>query len=181
MNQEVIMIINAPHSVARAFLAMKELESFLPRYCDIAMRVIEEYQNVVPRLAETKDKDARGEIIGGFLARVNEYVLGKDSDSVVLWPLFNHTPIQVGLAFRSQLIYTLTRDEVTIHHILNFINIVYFPSLNLLELNNALLTSGRYARPNKARYQKMMVLLAHQVAMNASHGELALSESEGAV
>jgi hypothetical protein len=181
MNQEVIMIINAPHSVARAFLAMKELESFLPRYCDIAMRVIEEYQNVVPRLAETKDKDARGEIIGGFLARVNEYVLGKDSDSVVLWPLFNHTPIQVGLAFRSQLIYTLTRDEVTIHHILNFINIVYFPSLNLLELNNALLTSGRYARPNKARYQKMLVLLAHQVVMNASHGELALSESEGAV
>lgn len=175
------MIINAPHSVARAFLAMKELESFLPRYCDIAMRVIEEYQNVVPRLAETKDKDARGEIIGGFLARVNEYVLGKDSDSVVLWPLFNHTPIQVGLAFRSQLIYTLTRDEVTIHHILNFINIVYFPSLNLLELNNALLTSGRYARPNKARYQKMLVLLAHQVAMNASHGELVLSESEGAV
>jgi len=175
------MIINAPHSVARAFLAMKELESFLPRYCDIAMRVIEEYQNVVPRLAETKDKDARGEIIGGFLARVNEYVLGKDSDSVVLWPLFNHTPIQVGLAFRSQLIYTLTRDEVTIHHILNFINIVYFPSLNLLELNNALLTSGRYARPNKARYQKMLVLLAHQVAMNASHGELVLSDSEGAV
>lgn len=172
------MIINAPHSVARAFLAMKELESFLSRYTDVAMRVIEEYQGVVHRLAEAKDQDARGEIISGFLARVNEYVLGKDAEKIVPWPLFNHTPIQVGLAFRGQLIYTTTRKEVTVHHILNFINIVYFPSLNLLELNNALLTNGQYARPNSARYQKMLVLLAHQVAMNATRGELELSESE---
>jgi len=170
------MIIDAPHSVARAFLGMKELESFIPRYVDVVMKTVAEMQNSAERL-KVDDKESRDAVLGQLVTNVNVFVLGDDAENVKDWPLVSMSPLHVGLAFRSQLIYLLSRDEVNIRNILNFINVVYFPNLNLVELNEMLLRYGDRPGPNSARVQKMLVLLVHQVAMLTSRRELALTET----
>jgi len=170
------MIIDAPHSVARAFLGMKELESFIPRYVDVVMKTVAEMQNSAERL-KVDDKESRDAVLGQLVTNVNVFVLGDDAENVKDWPLVSMSPLHVGLAFRSQLIYLLSRDEVNIRNILNFINVVYFPNLNLVELNEMLLRYGDRPGPNSARVQKMLVLLVHQVAMLASRRELVLTET----
>ena len=170
------MIIDAPHSVARAYLAMKELEAFVPRYVDVVLRVVAEMHNAAEKL-KVNDKETRDGVLGGLLASVNEIILGADAEGVKPWPLVALTPLHVGLAFRSQLIYLLTREEITIDNILNFINVVYFPALNLSGVNQHLLKNGKYAHPNSEAFQKLLVLLIHQVAQLSARGELALEET----
>lgn len=167
------MIIDAPHSVGRAYLGMKELETFIPRYVDVVLRVVAEMHNSAEKL-KVDDKETRDGVLGALLASVNAIVLGEDTEHVKQWPLVVMSPTHCGLAFRSQLIYLLTREEVTIDNILNFINIVYFPTLNLTLLNAHLVSNGKYGRPNSAAFQKMLVLLIHQVAQMSARGELAL-------
>lgn len=169
------MIIDAPHSVGRAYLGMKELETFIPRYVDVVLRVVAEMHNAAEKL-KVDDKETRDGALGALLAEVNTIILGTDAEKVKVWPLVVMSPTHVGLAFRSQLIYLLTREEVSIDNILNFINVVYFPSLNLTGINQHLLKNGKYAQPNSASFQHMLVLLIHQVAQMSSRGELAIAE-----
>lgn len=169
------MIIDAPHSVGRAYLGMKELETFIPRYVDVVLRVVAEMHNAAEKL-KVDDKETRDGALGALLAEVNTIILGTDAEKVKVWPLVVMSPTHVGLAFRSQLIYLLTREEVSIDNILNFINVVYFPTLNLTGINQHLLKNGKYAVPNSAAFQHMLVLLIHQVAQMSSRGELTLPE-----
>lgn len=171
------MIIDAPHSIARALLAMKDLEAFVPRYVEVAMKTVAEMHNCAERL-KTEDKESRDSVLGQLLTQVNNFVLGDNPDKVNPWPLVTLTPLHTGLAFRSQLIYLLTLDEVNIRSILNFINVVYFPTLNLTELNESILRYGERPHPNSAATQKLALMLIHQVAMMATRGELTLDETE---
>lgn len=169
------MIVDAPHSIARAFLGMKALETFLPRYVELINRTVVELHNSAERL-KMDDKETRDGALGSLLTKVNSLVLGEDPDTITQWPLVTLTPMHVGLAYRSQMLYLLSRTEINVHHILSFINLVYFPSLNLTELNESILRYGDRTDQNSKRYQHMLVLLVHQVAMQASYGELMLPE-----
>lgn len=171
------MIIDAPHSVARGFLAMKELEAFIPRYTAVVMRTVMEMQNCAERL-KADDKEARDVVLGQLLVNVNTYVLGDDPDQVEQWPLTNITPLHTGLAYRSQLMALLAKTEITVQDILGFINLVYFPALNLTVLNDELLANGDRAAPNSGRFQRMLLLMLHQAAMLGSRGELTLKTTD---
>lgn len=167
------MIIDAPHSVARAFLGMKALETFLPRYVDLINRTVVEIHNGAERL-KNDDKETRDGSLGTLMTKINSLVLGEDPDTITQWPLVTMAPLPVGLAYRSQLMLLLSRTEVNVHHILSFINLVYFPSLNLTQLNESILRYGDRTDQNSKQYQHMLVLLVHQVAMQCSYGELVL-------
>lgn len=169
------MIIDAPHSIARAYLGMRELETFIPRYVEVVMKTVAEMHNSAERL-KIDDKESRDAVLGQLLTTVNTFILGEDETNVKQWPLVTLTPVHVGLAFRSQLLRLLTATEVDIRAILNFINVVYFPALNLAQLNESILNYGERPAPNSAATQKMMLLLIHQVAMLSSRGELVLDE-----
>lgn len=174
------MFIDAPHSVARAYLGMRELETFIPRYVEVVMKTVAEMHNSAERL-KSNDKETRDGVLGQLLTNVNNFVLGEDPDNVQAWPVVTISPLHTGLAFRSQLLYLLACEEVDIRKILNFINVVYFPTLNLLEVNECILRTGKYCDPNSARTQKLVLLLIHQVAQLASRQELILPSDEGDV
>lgn len=167
------MIIDAPHSVARAFLAMKELETFIPRYTDVVMKTVADLHNSAERL-KADDKESRDGVLGQLLVNVNTFILGDDPKQIKAWPLVTMTPLHIGLAYRSQMIYLLSRTEIDAITILNFINVVYFPSLNLGGLNDMLLKYGIRCDPNSAQTQRLVLLLAHQVAQLAARQELLL-------
>ncbi|QXO10139.1 hypothetical protein pEaSNUABM37_00178 [Erwinia phage pEa_SNUABM_37] len=175
--KDTIMIIDAPHSVARAFLGMKELETFIPRYTEVVLKTVTEMHNSAERL-KTDDKETRDGTLGTLLVSINNFILGEDPKQIKAWPLVTLTPLHVGLAYRSQMIYLLSRDEIDVRNILNFINVVYFPALNLNELNECILRTGKYCDPNSARTQRLVLLLAHQVAQLSARQELVLPSAD---
>lgn len=165
------MFIDAPHDITRAYLALEDLETFVIRYTDLITKVVIETNDTAERL-KTENKETRDQVLGGLLERINKLVLGKTPEDYRPWPLATITPMHTGLAYRNGLIKLLAYDEININQLVDFVNAVYFPTLDLTELKKVVLERGGRAHPNERATHDLVLNLAHQVTMLATRNAL---------
>lgn len=165
------MIIDAPHDVARAMLALEDLEAFVIRYSDMCLRVVAEVHNTSTKL-DTDNKETRDTVLGSLLERINKIVIGDTAEAYKPWPLVQLAALPIGLSYRSQLIYLLAKQEVSASDIVDFINTVYFPILDLRELKVAVLEHNARPHCNSAATHQLILSLANQVTMLATASKL---------
>lgn len=171
------MIFDVPSSCAKAVLALEDCSRFVDRYMGAVLRVVAITHDAAERL-KSDNKETRDGVLGMLLKDVNEIICGKTPEDFKPWPGLQLNPVQVGLGYRSQLVYLLTVDNIAVRHILNFINVVYFPALNLSELNEAILRSGISPHQNSQRTQTLILSLSYQFTKLATGNDLVLPTEE---
>lgn len=138
------MLLNAPEDILRAALGAREVMPFLIKYDVLMTRVKlihQDAMDVMQNIPGSDDRTEQEKCIITMMMNVSSAVLDNQyNGEISVWPLTNNTPATVGRGYHSEVIRLISLPVLALGDLLESINQIYFPTINLKPLNDLYLS-----------------------------------------